>query len=428
MTDRLKEVHGAMQTLFNPVVPQSLRLPTVIMGTPCIRDEVKIQPQQQSYQRSKNQYITIRIPNTDLWDLRRSYLTFDLTVTSVGGSYVRLAQGAWSLINRARLLFQRNEVEDVFQYGRRESFFYEFIHNYNIKATHQKLMGLGSAAQREANAATSTSYMIPLNLASLHASVWPCMALENYMEIELYLQDVNECFESDASSIDYTITNIDLHAERLTITNSLERKYKEMIRAGRFIFKIETTRHYLNNLTTREGDLKIPHSTDSVKWIASWFVKESEQNDPTVDDKYFNWYKEGQINYQARVNQRRYPEHEVDTSDIDSIEAYMWYSKWSELNAWSGDGHGNKFIPVGVQHFTADNRYVWINDFTSHPGSGAINPFGTGKSNVDIILNTKHVGIPSEPLQVHHYVCYTAVLKIVPPTGNHMYGVVKRLE
>lgn len=419
MTDRLQDFNGAILQTFPKVVPHALKFPHITVGTPIIREEVRINPERETYSRTKNQFLTLRLPNTHFWDCRRAYLLLDLSVSAQGGTYLRIAQGIWTLFQRWRVLYNRREIEDRFEYGRLTTILYTSLQDYNIAKKLESLYGIGSAAEREANAATLTRYVVPLDLTSLMTTIMPAKCLKTYIELEGYLNDPFAFFETDGTDPDYTISNIDWHVERLTLSPGLYARYKSEINSKGLMVHFNSFRHYLNNFQSRSADLKIEHASDSVNYILNCFVPEAEQNVLTIDDKYLKWEKVDQINYQARVNARRYPEAEIDTSDPKSVEPYMIYLKWGDW--WKQNGRGNQFIPISVEDFNTD-KYLWILDFRAHPGENSINPFGTRKANVDIIITTKHNSVPAQPYQVHHFVNYGIIMQILPN------GTIKRLE
>jgi hypothetical protein len=86
--------------------------------TPSImRMENILRPQDNTaYSSNGNNIIRFAFPRENV-DFRKAYLKATITLTTTGGTYKRLPQGAWSVINRIRAVL--GGVEDETQYYNR---------------------------------------------------------------------------------------------------------------------------------------------------------------------------------------------------------------------------------------------------------------------------------------------------------------------
>jgi hypothetical protein len=107
------------------VIPDSLRFQTPKKGPPATRKEFRLPPVSTQYTTNSDNIVRFFFNNDSILDFTRGGFAFDVTISAPGATYVRAAQGIWSIFNRVRLICGGTELEDIREYGRLHSCLYE---------------------------------------------------------------------------------------------------------------------------------------------------------------------------------------------------------------------------------------------------------------------------------------------------------------
>ena len=386
------------------LVPDSIKFKTIKSALAARRVPIKIRSEQQSYASNNNRLIKIIMPNNTLYDTRSGFITFNLNVTATGASYVRIADGVFSIFQRMRLMADATEVEDIQDYNRLYSILWELTNPTLVTSNIGKRMGFGTQVQRNAMS-TNFDYIMPLYSGVFNTELLPLENIKAALFLELYLEDPTKCIETDGTNPIISITNINFHIERLELDINYTSYIKSEINSKGLDLGFHTWNRFVSTLSTApRQDIQINHRSSSVNGILNFFVTSADINNPLINDKFLNWPQMGLQQVQIMVNQTLFPDEPIDTFTAEAAEAYQGYCRW--IRRWKLNGLLEIAPPISQQVFFV-NRFVQIDDFEPYPElDDVINPF-TALNNYATMLKRLYFAAPiASGIQLDSWVEY----------------------
>lgn len=380
------------------------------------------------YQGRGTNRIRFDIPNTNIWNLIPGYLSFDLTLSSDGivippsvlPPYVRIRQGTWSLINRARHLDNLQPIEEIFPYNIIYNFLWTFKQSSDYaNAVGPDLMGIGTKNQRNIWGAGTFKFLMPIYLGWIRAGPFPAKYMKNTQSIEFFLEDPSVCLESNCGALNYTMSNVELHAYKMLpgfpgtemSIESLawEETLRRQIDSGEYKVMIDYWDWYQNTPVQITGDYLVPIKTAAIKGIFTVLSNVNNVGNPQIDDTMNTYLKLQTSQYYLKVFTNLYPEQPVECRGM-AIEAYMFYLNY--VNAWKIGGFLNEDqpdfpnsqsdVPVSIQEFN-DIAFAMIADFRSTRYRDCINPiFNTDSSTTDTRFYLRFDAPPPAGTSLYH--------------------------
>lgn len=401
---------GALQSGVSTVVPNDLKFPTIKTGLPTHRDICKLDPLQPN---ASGQFPIIRfdLPNVYLGDFRRSQLEFTVDIAVTGGTYKRLAQGAWSVFNRLRII-KGVELEDIRDYNLYESFKLNSQTETDVvDIIGSALWGYGSQLQRNAWGATQTRYSIPLSCAFFRNSLIPLSFLQEKLTIELYLENATRCIETDGTAPTFTISNLKLYYDRVRPDTNYSQLITQQLKAGGLMFGGWTMETYTNviNIGTTHTTITINHRSDSVAAFMTIMRRQVDLTTTTINDKMITWRKYGLQQFQLKMNGEFIPEEPIIVSG-NATQAYSDYLKY--LDKLSLDGVSSDPPRITGPAFNTDS-FIIISDLRMHPGEKhIINPRGTAHATSTVYIDLQFDAPVADTIQTDTFVVYYTLFQI----------------
>ncbi len=375
------------------MVPQSLKFTTTKRGLAARRVPVKLRPEQQTYASNNNKLIQIKIPNTALFDTRKGYITFDVGLTTTGGTYKRMHNGIFSCINRLRMLAGSTEIEDIQDWNRIYSILWAALNPSEVvSAIAHTAMGFGTQVERDALGAATTSYCCPLYSGILNSELLPTRDISSNLMLELYIEDGTVCVETDGTVPIITISNILFHVERLELDPAYMEFISSYIRSNGLQFGFHTWQRYINSLPASSSQqLLINHRSSSMNGMLNILVNSANINDPTVNDRFLTWPAEtpnGAVWNQTKllINAMPFPDEPIDLVQARKMEPYQMYCRWAMK--WNLNGFLAIAPPITNDSFTIAEvgRFLQVDDLEAYPEEpNVINAFTTLAMNSTIL-------------------------------------------
>jgi hypothetical protein len=372
-------------------------------------------PQDNQYVSNQNGILRFRLPCDTPIDFRRSFILVDVTLTTTGGTYKRLSQGAWTIIDRLRHKSNDAIVEERTSYNRIYSMLWQTIQDPTVEQSiGTDLLGLGTQLQRNAWGATTKRYAIPFDLGFIRTGVMPLNAFGNvWHEIEFYLATGASCMETDGTNPSFTISNIDWHVENIVSWDgSYEQGLKEIVLSSRFNVWFQSWTTFQNAVLQTQQDLLVANRYESVNAIVTAFMNVNDLYDPTVDDKFNTFPKNSTAAYQFKINGRLFPEEEIDCTG-DALEPYIYYLR--AVGAQSFSGFGGDAPNIIQPDFNVDQFLMW-GDFRNNQ-TDVLNNFSTSNNTIDLIFKLRLGAAPAAGTAVNHFINYNT-LASVTAVGN----------
>lgn len=392
---------------FPMVVPDAVKFPQSKKILRARRTPIKIRAENQTYSSNNNKQIRILFPNNALYDLRCGYLTCDITVTTTGGTYRRLAQGSFSAFERLHILFGSAEIEDLRDYNRLQNIIWNTTVLPEVTSAIGINMGFGTQGQRNVWA-TGQNLVVPLHSGVLNSCLWPTHAMNGGMIIELYIADPTTCVETDGTVPIITISNLILHVERLELDQNYMSFVKSFIQSYGLQIGFPSYERYVNSMNTgSQQNLTINNRNSSVDGFYNIFVNSSEISNTTVNDKFILWTNSINLTqYNMLINGMIFPDEPVDALTNNSQEPYQIYCR--NAGKWKLNGQISMWPAIPAQFFP-DDQFIFIMDMEPFPemaleGNNLITPFTTLGNNATIILNLTFGGVIAANYQTDTWV------------------------
>lgn len=321
--------------------------------------------------------IRFPFPNSKPIDFRGGFITFNITITTTGGTYKRLAQGAWSIIDKVRIVFGDME-DDINDYNRCFSFRWNTLVDPAVQSTiGYDLLGLGLQSDRNTwgASASGTQYIIPFDHGMLRKGIVPMNGLDlgrsnNNLYIEFTIGMATSFVETDGTNPIITVNNMNWHHTTVSSADGrFEQAMYNLARSGRYKVGFETISLCKNMIVNQTADIQIQHRGNAVNYLDTIFMDAATINTTTVNDKFTTWPRTlsngvSLLNYQLQIDQVWFPSEPISTID-DAFRAYVAYL--NRIGVWAMDGVGCKFgAPIGLTAFNNDQFFMPI-DLRSTP-------------------------------------------------------------
>ncbi len=391
----------------------------------------RLTPQQNEYRAKGNNVIVFDIPNDAIYDMSEAMLYFNVRIIRTGGTYGRIANGAWNLFSRVRHLANNRKVEEKIDYGDIFSVEWVYESDNDIESTlGVDLFGIGTQATRNTWGADPNGKNLasPMKIGFITAGMFPAKFLKERQQLEIYIQDPLICLESDGASLDISISNIRLQTfivkDSLTTKNKFgksvdssgyEASLKAFIESGQFCVAYDSWETFQNQVFSVNHDLVISHRAEAVKLFLTYFRNENDRANPLVNDKLMTYPKNNITSYQFKFNSAYYPEIPIDCSG-DGLEAYHQYLHWVnsyKLGGFVEDQVDNPNVTLG--NFNS-SEFLIVADLTVSPEKKFIGTISTLDHNVDPQLNVKFSAPPPAGTVAMHLIKFSTIAKIDPST------------
>jgi PII-like signaling protein len=385
------------------VVPQRMKYGTMKMAIPSIPLPNKRRSVDHTYSTNGNSIIQFRFPKTHFHDFRKGFVSFDLAIGTGGGTYKRLSQGIWSIVDRMKIFVGEEEFEDIQKYNILHTYLNESGANSDASATMLRgSSGVGTQVERNALGAVTTSYHLPLVSGVLNMGVWPLKLMKDVLRIELHLGNPQEYVETDwvGTAPVITITNPKFHNEKVSYLQSMENKISRELDRGMNL-SYTTFTHYLSNSSgATEQNIQIPHIADLNDALHVLFQTAATTSDTTTNDKFLTWPKAGFSSVQYEINNTNRPEEPIDGQDDNANEAYQQYLKY--YGFWPLSGMSQKEPPIDVNAYNS-SRFFVIEDLRSAPNEPLVSSTTFSDANSDTLMKMKWTA-PFVGYNIHSYV------------------------
>lgn len=368
---------------------------------------------EQTYTSGQNAICRFRLPTDVPIDFRNSYVLADITLNVTGGTYKRLSNGVWNILDRVRHHANNDTIEERTSYNRIYSLLWQTLQDPDVEQTiGTDLIGIGTQADRDAAGAVTTRYCLPLDLGFLNSGVIPLHAFKGVChEIELYLGRAESYVETDGTPISITVTNLEWHVETVTsMDGSYEESLRTLVDRSEFAVWYYQWATFQNYIANTQQDLIIAARNESLNAIISTFLPLSTMFSPTVNDKFNTFAKNDTTSYQYKINMKLIPEEPVDCTG-KAIEAYMNYLTWA--GCWNLTSFHANSPNITLSNFNAD-QFIIVADFRNTRGADVLNNFSTESSTLDLILKLNLSTAPMANLALMSYLNFNTVARVLP--------------
>lgn len=376
---------------FGVIVPESLKFQPSRRGLSARRVPVKIRSENAQYASNNNKLVRFMLPNNAIYDTRSGYLTFDLTLSTTGGTYKRIHSGIFSIFQRLRILAASTEIEDLRDFNRIYAALWEMINPTDVTGNvGVTTMGFGTQLQRNAlGAASSTGYVCPLFSGVLNTELLPFDNINAGIVLELYLDDALNCIETDGTIPIITISNPILHLERLDLEPSYRASLSSYVSSNGLKIGFRTWDRFINSLTTgSQQNLTINTRNASMNGILNFLVNSSELQNTLINDKFITWPATptagGTLQQTVlQINGTIFPDEPIDCVNYSRYECYQMYCRW--VMKWKLNGFLSIAPSINSIAYQS-TRFVQIDDLEAYPEEGdLVNPFTTLSNNNTLI-------------------------------------------
>lgn len=399
---------GALPT----VIPDSLKLRVPKQGPPAVRQEVKLPPESSTYSTNSNKIIRFFFNNSDIIDFSRGGVAFDITITAPGATYVRVAQGIWSIFNRVKILCGGRELEDIREYNLVHSFLFETTREPDTGAVLGSTYGFGTQFQRNLWGSTaSKDFTMPLLCGLFLSGPLPLEIFTKKLQLELWLEDPTACLESDCpnpSQMVITLTNINLHYETLDIAQPTRSSFISNAMAnGQYPFKSFV--YYIQAMTGATADYAIPHASAGIDAFINLMLNSNDRTNPLVNDKFLTWNKNDVFETTLKINNKFYPIEPAIA--LDDQQQYIMYLRWQDK--WKFGGVYHNPPTISFEDFNTD-RFVILYQLEAYPNEMLVNNLTTENAGNNVFLRIKM----SAPPVNQSLVTLVQVSKIIDLNGT----------
>lgn len=392
------------------VIPNCLKFAVPRQGPPGTRKEFKLPAESTTYASNSNNIVRFFFTNSDIIDFSRGGIAFDVTITAPGATYVRVAQGIWSIFNRVRLTTGQ-ELEDIREYNRLHSVLFEATREPDVGAVLGSVYGYGTQSERNTWGATpNKDYMMPLLCGLFLSSPLPMEVFTSRLQLELYLANPLTCIESDCpnpNQITITLSNIYFHYEVLNLSEPTRTSFISNAMSGsRYPYKSFV--YYTQNITGATSDIAIPHASSAIDAFVNFMIDSDTQNKIDVNNKFLTWNKNNCLEHTLRINNEFYPVEPCQANE--DPQSYLMYLRWVEK--WRIGGTYNNPPTISFEDYN-DDRFLIIYQMETYPGESLVNQLSTQNAGNNIFLRLKLSATPGTPQQLITFVQITRTIDLI---------------
>lgn len=405
------------------VPPPSIRRLTQVRSPNIIRESRLLRPQQNTYSTNGDNCIRFVMPQ-QISDWRRSALRMRVKITTVGGTYKRLAQGGMmSGINRVRWF--SGAVEETYEYFNRiQNLIYNSsVPNDVISSIGQDLLGYGTQAARNAEGAKSSFVVtVPMNIGLFSQGVLPFnfLAKNTDFNIELYLENALWFVETDGTSPVVEVYDVRWDYEYVYSTDGrYEAQTANLVNSGTIQFGYPTYVCFQNPLLNTVNDIQLPWRGNALSSIQCILVDQASISNPLVNDKFLTWPKtlsngSSVVEFQIQLKDGLWLPVEPIRCDEDAERAYTEYLKF---HGWWNVSAISQFpSAIDIDSFNND-QFIMVNNLNSIPKEvGAqdfyFNNLSTLKQSQSTIFRLTLNAVPPAQIVVYSFICFGTLLDV----------------
>lgn len=374
-------------------IPNSIRFADPAQGPLGERKEFRLPAESTTYASNSNNIVRFFFNTDNIIDFARGGIAFDVTISAPGATYVRVANGIWSIFNRLRLTTGQ-ELEDIREYGRLHSFLFESYREPDVADVLGSVYGFGTQAERNTWGTTpNKDYMMPCLMGLFLSGVLPMEIFSQRLQLEMYMEDPRVCLETDSTGpLSITLTNTYFHYEVLTLQPSFRSEIIARSMSGvRYPYKSFV--YYTQPVISAQSDLLIPHSSTAIDGFINLQVQNNNIYSTTVNDKYLTWLKNGCLQHQLRINNEFYP-LEPTIADQDP-QSYLEFLRW--IQKWQLGGVYNNPPTISFEDYDSGNKFVVLNQLETFPGDGLFSTISTNNGGNNVFLRLWLSAAPAVP-------------------------------
>lgn len=409
--------------------PPHLKPSSCMSLPPMRRDDKILRPQDNIYSTNSNNVVRFNFPKENC-DFRTGFLAMNVKLDGIGGTYIRLPNGAWNIFDRARVVLGAYE-EEIQYLNRLESLLYTTSLSHEVRESiGVDLLGEETPGQRNVYGASTdgTEYIIVIRAGILQSQILPLELLctpENgqNMFVELTLANPLSCLETDKTNPQITLTNIRWNYFKVSSSDGVwESTIKSKISMGEFKFGYDCWSVYQNAVLNSANDLQIPWRGSALNGIITTIVDGLSLNNPLVDDKMFTWLKQlsngaKPLQFTHNVNHEWIPQEQVVTDD-NAYRAYMLYLNLRGL--WDSRVKMLLPAPIALDDFN-DKQFMIIGDFypvahdavQMHAGNEVLfNPLSTVNQSHNTILRLTYDNPPPAQTVAYHFIHHSVCVSV----------------
>lgn len=387
MNATLRKDTGLLGATTSLIVPESLRYVQPKCGPPGTRKEIRLPAVASSYSTGGDNIVRFFLSSDGLLDFRRGYLSFDFRInTGVGvGTYLRVSQGIWSIFNRLRLVCGGKELEDIREYNLYNSLMFEALQDTEISdVIGPSCYGYATQAQRNVFSSATKTYSCPILCGFFLTGVLPMAFLKQRLELQLYLEDVSRCIETDypIGLITMTLSNVYFHTEELKLESSVARELEALVNSG-VTYPYKKFTHYVQPILNTMNNLVIPHVGAGIETLIHVMRNGANLSNPIVNDKLLSYVPNNTTDFQLRINNELYPPEKTLTT---TPQAYVQYLRY--INKWKLGGVYRNPPSISSDEYNT-NRFIIVNQLETYPGESLVNNLSTESAgtNMYLVLN-----------------------------------------
>lgn len=384
------------------VIPNSLKWQRPKHGPRGNRKEFRLPSISGSYSTTTDKIVRFNFNNSGLIDFRRGYLSFDISVTTTGGTYKRISQGIWSIFNRLVLKTGRT-LEDIREYNLFHSLLFEATKSYDVQdVLGPDAYGYATQAVRELKANNTTNYSMPVICGFMLSGIVPLGALQQVLQLEMYLDEPTKFVETDGTQPNVTLTNIFFHYEVLELGDEFTAAVKSMTTSGGGLcYPFRTFTYYTQPVITALSNLVVPHSSSGIETYVSILRRSDNMNTTTANDKFLTWNKMDAFDCQIRFNNDFFPLEPIQY-DGDQLQGYTNYLKW--VDSWRLAGIYTKVTPTITAQAFNTNRFIIVNNLETYPNEGLVSDKNTTMAGNNVFLRLQLNQSPAFPVSCETFV------------------------
>jgi hypothetical protein len=398
-----------LNAAFAPVIPDSLKFGQPKRGPSGTRKEIRLPAVATSYATNSDSIVRFFFSSDGILDFRRGYLSFDLTVNcSTPYTYLRVSQGIWSIFNRLRLVATK-ELEDIREYNLYNSCLFESLRDEDIAdVIGPSCYGFATQAERNSFSSTTKTYSMPVLCGFFLTGAVPMKLLKQRLELQLYLEQVSRCIETDANIADvsYTLTNIYFHTEELALDPAVLGELQSLMGSG-ISYPYKRFVHYVQPVINSRSNLVIPHVGSGIEALLHVFRNSNSLSNPLLNDKLLTYSRINVEDHQLRINNDLYPPEKTLANTPQSYIQYLRY-----IGKWTLSGVYRNPPAIGLDEYNS-NRFIIVNHLETYPNEGLVNGLSTEAAGTNMYLQLSTTVAPPAGTQMDTFVQSHGVITFV---------------
>lgn len=338
------------------------------------------------------------------------------TSFSGGGTYCRPAYNARSFIDNINFICNGFTVLNLRDVGLYQAML-DNIGSIQLSGNVGYILyGQSDIATRNARASGYT-YEMPLSVDLLGNNILPMPLFgSSLVRLEVYWGAPSKILESDSPNPTYSISNVVLFYEEITLQDALVRRYMmDLKNSARFVFNNMAYESYSYAITTPNSTASINIQTRkrNIHSLVAFFRTASAISNPAVNDKMITYVNPSVISYQVKTGDSNgfYPKRPVLCAASNNTEPYRLFI--DTLNTWNSFIESRLDISAGATNW-ATNQFVMCLPFTGSvrlPLSG----LDLSQSNSEFTFEVNYGALPAgQPLTLQLFIFYNSQFYLYP--------------